>query len=91
METVVSHGAGCLKRIALLPDITKKRISFIRTMRAVRVSTTTAERNLASDIESGNIVCESEYRNAWVKYRMATWIFILPLFCLVSSAMHYRR
>ena len=43
------------------------------------------------DIESGNIVCESEYRNAWVKYRMATWIFILPLCCLVSSAMHYRR
>ena len=49
------------------------------------------EENTYQDIESGNIVCESEYRNAWIKYRMATWIFILPLFCLVSSAMHYRR
>ena len=48
-------------------------------------TTTGGEENTYQDIESGNIVCESEYRNAWIKYRMATWIFILPLFCLVSS------
>ena len=52
---------------------------------ATCAGTTTAERK--SGIKTSNLgtSCESEYRNAWVKYRMATWIFILPLFCLVSS------
>ncbi len=33
----------------------------------------------------GAIVCESEYQNTWVRYRMSSWIFIIPLFCLFSS------
>lgn len=62
METVVSHGAGCLKRIVLLPDITKKRISFIRTMRAVRrARTTTAERK--SGIKTSNLGTSCANRN----------------------------
>lgn len=40
----------------------------------------------------GNIVCESEYnKNMWIRYRMSTWIFIIPMFCLFSSLMHQRQ
>ena len=39
----------------------------------------------------GNVYCASDYANAWYRYRMSTWVFFIPIFCLCSAISRRRR